>query len=316
MKPSALAKISIIFLCCIIALSCSKDDEYDSPDKYSLVKFELEGEGGHEVVGLRGDDWQIVSVKNAAGGQAIWGDMYSDEGQLVRENSRLELRGLGRLDAFWHNKGFRIERETPEIIKLEVAENMSGQDFSFIVVLQSEGKQKEITVNQKKSEGYTFDKIAYMIKDGDKDSLYVKKGMSYTFNVLSPQKPEISLFSGVDIVKSSYFDSADKSLFESITGETAMVDVPTYVNEGRVYCNGQKNPFSNEVSKNDHGFKATETIPISAGKSQFYVNVEWRKRVVSFAVTLTSNRTSAKKIVEGKWIEYAPTGKSSIVWIK
>ena len=57
-----------------------------------------------------------------------------------------------------------------------------------------------------------------------------------------------------------------------------------------------------------------ETITIPAGQSAFSTEIEYRKRVVSYELRLINNRTAEKKVIEGKWIESAPTGNYAIEW--
>jgi len=57
-----------------------------------------------------------------------------------------------------------------------------------------------------------------------------------------------------------------------------------------------------------------DSVTIPPGESVFFIEQEWRKRQVSYKLSLTNNRTGDEKIIEGKWIEVAPTGKYNLQW--
>ncbi len=54
------------------------------------------------------------------------------------------------------------------------------------------------------------------------------------------------------------------------------------------------------------------TLEIPGNKVNFYLELEYRKRTVSYQLTLINNRTQDEKLIEGR-IETTPTGKFNIV---
>lgn len=149
--------------------------------------IEMEGEGGEVEVLFTHPYWEVARIINRNGNVSISGDKYSLTGSLIRENSILQLDTLGRIDAFWSNKGFSIIRNNYKTLKVVLRENSTGEDFNFNILLEADNESKEIQVNQKKSLGYTFKKIEYKLEGSDGDSVFVRQGTSYSFNVQSAQ---------------------------------------------------------------------------------------------------------------------------------
>ena len=311
MKRINLFAILFLFFC---GVSCNKDD--DEPlIQPSATLIEMEGEGGETDVFIAGEDWHVAGVINKNGNVNISGDSYSIDGNLIRENYTLALEGLGRMDALWPNKGFSIVRNTPSSLKVAVKENSTGEDFSFVVMLQSGEELKEITVEQKKSQGYQFDSIEYALKEGDGDSLFISRSSTYRFNIQTSTEFSFSPVSGVNVNKKSYFESMEDDAFVWLDDDSVMVKIPSDIYNNEVYYNGENGLYTNVSTVSTHGFEEQmETVTVPVGKSEFFTEIQYHKRKVSYSLVLINNRTKEEKTIEGKWIEIAPTGEYTVTW--
>ena len=182
---------ALLFLSSLLA-SCNIDEKPGLGPSVTLI--EMEGEGGETEVFLTGEGWSVAEIVNSNGYVNISGNSYSPDGQLIRENRPLNLDGLGRVEAQWINKGFSIIRDTESSMKIILEENTSGEDFGFIVILQSGGQQKEITINQKKSEGYQLDSISYRLMEGDGDSLFYSQSTTILSDIQTSNEMSFSPF--------------------------------------------------------------------------------------------------------------------------
>lgn len=302
---------SFIAVLALVCYSCSNDDEDNIPSQTLIT---MEGEGGTKTITFEDDNWRIVNVINQAGGQRIFGKIFDREGKLMKENSLMELDGLGELDASWTDKGFNICRKTINSLQIELYENATGEEFNFSIVIENNGKNKEILVNQKISEGYTFECIEYYLAENDTDNIYTKKSTSYTYTISQSQEVEISPFGGVDIIETSYFTSDDTYAFLWFNENPPHVKVPKSIYEGDIYLSEDKYVYGEITeSKYEDTEDVKEKISIPAGKSEFHVELEWRNRQVSYKLTMKNKRTGNMKIVVGKWLETTPTGKYTII---
>jgi hypothetical protein len=313
MKNSKFSKIFVGLFLSIGLASCSDDDKI-STIQPSTSLIEMEAEGGETEISFTNGDWQIAEVINHNSNYSIHGNIYSQDGEMTRENSVLFLEDQGKIEALWDIKGFIITRDTPSSLEILLKENSTGEEFGFTVVLKSGEEVKEIEVFQKKSQGYQFDNIKFRLKEEDGDSLFVKKGTTYRFDVPRSQEVAVSPYGGVDVHKHSIFLSSEKDAFVWIENDSIMVEVPTDIYNNELYFNGEQRLYGKHSSINPHGFEEMETVAIPAGQSAFYIEQEWRKRQVSYELTLINNRTGEEKIIEGRWIETAPTGGYSIHW--
>jgi len=298
----------------IVFMSCNNDYDEISIIQPSTNLIVMEAEGGEKEITFTHGDWSISEVLNKNGNVNIHGDIYSQNGEIIQENKTLALEDQGKLVADWNDKDFVITRETPSSLKIEVLENSTGEEFNFALVLNSGQEIKKINVTQKISQGYKFDGIEFILKEGDGDSLFVKKSTNFKFNIPESQSFTFSPYEGIDIHNQSHFESMEKDAFIWLKNDSISVEVPTSIYNEEIYFNGKKRLFSNVSSITPHGFEGTETITIPAGQSAFSTEIEYRKRKVSYELRLINNRTAEKKIIEGKWIEIAPTGRYSIKW--
>ncbi|WP_152520447.1 hypothetical protein [Cyclobacterium qasimii] len=171
-------KVTRIFLGLFLSIgfmSCSNDDDEMSIIQPSTNLIVMEAEGGETEITFTNGDWNISEVLNKNGNVNIHGDIYSQNGEIIQENKTLALEDQGKIVADWNDKGFVITRKTPSSLKIEVMENSTGEEFNFALVLNSGQVIKNINVTQKISQGYKFDGIEIILKEGDGDSLFVKK---------------------------------------------------------------------------------------------------------------------------------------------
>lgn len=302
--------LSALFM---IAFSSCQDD-----DKGSIIpsksKYTLEAEGGELNIQINNDNWTIAGVVNKSGGdERIFGEIFSPDGQILRENALLELEGLGKLETSWIGKGFYISRSKPNELQITVEENLSGEEFSFGVILKNEDETKEIVVTQKISQGYTFDKIEYILQEGDKDSIYLKKGINRYISDLEKPGTKITIrpFDGPNN-NSSYFEYDLNFILYWLDTKTINVQVPQYIYDGKIILSDYKHTFG-EPTHTPYINNKEVTIELPAERASYYINLEWQLRKVTFVMTLTNNRTGDKKEVQGKWIENSLTGNYEII---
>ncbi len=291
-------------------ISCRKKDDPE-PSPTLIV---MEAEGGSESVKLGSDGWQIAGVVNKSGGQRIFGDIYTPDGQKVRENSLLELDGPGRLEGgLGFDRGFSIEYDQEEI-RVTLLENSMDDVFSFAIVLKKGDETKEITIEQKVSQGYTFRDITYSVEDGDGDSLYVKNGTRYEFNLTSPRQVSVSPFGGVDILRIAYFKSDEgyNGFAMRVRDDSIVVPVPLEISDGSPVLSAPRDLYGVSTSE-PYNSDIVAVVDVPAGGASFRSKQEWRCRRVSYRLTLTNNRTGELREITGKWIEQAPTGRYEIV---
>lgn len=302
--------LALLFLSSFLA-SCNIDERPVLGPSVTLI--EMEAEGGETEVVLTGEGWSVAEIVNSNGDVNISGDSYSPDDQLIRENRPLTLDGLGRMEAQWINKGFRIVRETDSTMKVILEENTSGEEFSFVIILQSGDRQKEVTVNQKTSQGYRLDGISYRLMEGDGDSLFYSRSSIVIHHIQTPSEFSFSPFNGINVSNQSYFEGMPYHQSFWQEDNPILVKVPAGIYDNEIYFNGEELQYSSISTTRPHGFEdIMETVVVPAGTTHTYAEVEYRKRTLSYTLVLTNNRTEERKTIEGKWVEIAPTGKYNV----
>lgn len=303
------SNLTIVFLS-FFCLSCIEEvPDHTTP----TAAIEMEAEGGEADVSLDGGDWKITGVINQNGAMHIHGNSFTPEGEIIRKNYKLSLEGLGRLEALWLDKGFIIHRQNSASFKITLEENATGEEFSFIVVLQSGDQVKEITVSQKKSQGYRFGHITYYLDEDDGDSLFTLKSTIYRFDIQTEQDFSFTPFGGVNVERQSYFESPQSDAFVWLEESPVRVKIPTAINDREIGYSGKEDLYSDLVTRSPHGFEGSMvTVAVPAGRSEVWAEVEYRIRRTSYAMFLTNNRTEEQKTIGGRWVEVTPTGNYAV----
>lgn len=310
MEPKKLFKFLFFLLSILSGVSCSNDDSLIKP---STSFVSMEGEGGESVITFDNADWTIARVINKDRNMSIYGNTYSKDGELLSEATPLALSGLGSMQSVLSDKGFTIVRDTPTSLKIMLNENMGDDDFNFVVLLQLGQEEKEITVQQKKSEGYTFDKIEYVLNEGDGDSIYTdESNLSHTFNLSEPS--ELTMYPLINTYRESYFESIQGGAFLWTNNDSILVKTPSDIYNGTIYYTNVKSVYNDVFMRKPVDYKQMpETVIIPPGKFKLETEIKYRKRKVSYLLTLINNRTRERNTIHGKWIEILPIGSISTI---
>ncbi|MCL3782138.1 hypothetical protein EMN47_17255 [Prolixibacteraceae bacterium JC049] len=302
----------LLVLLTVALCSCNENDSLIQP---SALNIEMEGEGGEVLISFSGAAWEIDKVINNRGNVSMYGNIYSEDGKIMDENKVLRLKSIGAIETVGAHNGFKIERPNNNALKVILKENSLGEEFRFSIVLKAGDEEKMIQVSQKKSEGYTFKDILYGIEAGDGDSIYVKKSTTYKFDIAVSQKIELNPISGRNAFKRSFFSSEDKNAFCWLPSKLIKVLKPSVIDNEKVYMGEEGVYYSSATNEaNSEYTQQKEEVTIPAGKTEFAFNLEYRRRKVTYSLVLENNRTKQEKLVKGKWIEFAPTGKYTVVW--
>lgn len=301
---------------CVCLLGACSDDD-DSLLSPSADRITMKGDGGETTVSLASGSWRIAGVINKTYNTDLYGEIYSSEGELLRENTRLQLDGFGQLKFLaLPDNGFVITRNDSSSFTIYVDPNFSHEPFEFSVVLQAGVEKQEIVVRQDASDGYTFAKIDYALKEGDGDSLYWRDGIQNNYNVTLPGEAGIYPFSGMQTERFSAFESAQRGAFSWYAEEdSVMVEAPYDIVGGHITLNGEKVLYSQRLTGYPYPtdlMKIVEKISIPVGTSSITSTIEYRRRKITYSLTLKNNRTGDTQVIEGKWIETSPTGNYRI----
>lgn len=236
---------------------------------------------------------------------------------MINENVLLELEGVGRLEALWPNKGFVIGRIGLDKLEIRVQENSSGDPFEFRIILATENTERAITISQKASQGYQFKELDYFIGDGDGDSLYWKRGSTLKLTMVDSQEMEFTPIGGVDPLSSYLFRSDYNDAFVWIKSDSVEVKLPAHFQDGKIYYSDEKGIYTENLqSELSEYSNLMESITVPPGYSEFRSEYEMRRRILSYRLILTNNRTEEEKTIVGKIIQIAPTGNYKVVQVE
>ncbi|AWW30996.1 hypothetical protein DN752_13165 [Echinicola strongylocentroti] len=274
----------------------------------------MEAEGGMQQIDFPSTDWKIDRIENVKSNTRIFGDILTLENERVNENVLLELEGEGRLDAIWPNKGFVLVRDVQSKLDVRLKENSSGERFGFRIFLTSADQSTTITVSQKASQGYEFKGLDFHVSEADGDSLYWKRGSTVKINVPYSQEIEFTPIGGIDVSTSYLFSSDAADAFVWLKSDSVKVRLPAHFQEDEVFLGEDKGIYSEYLQSELSDFSnIKERITVPSGESAFRSEYEVRRRKLSYSLLLTNNRTGEEKIIKGKLIQIAPTGKYEVI---
>lgn len=298
----------------ILCMSCETDDDYSGINT-SVKLIEMEGEGGEVEISLNSEDWNISSVIGKQSGSEINGNIYSLEGDLIKNNTALELEGLGEIEASWEDKGFSVVRENPSSLVLDLKENLTDNTFNFVIQISSGQDIAEVSVIQKKSQGYSFGGIEYDLNQIVEDSIFTKRTTSFAFELVEPQNFSFNPYGGADFYTKSRFQSDISNLSSFLKQDSLWVQIPVRDGNGEIYLEEEMNILSSSWAIESTGFSdKLETLTLPSGDSKFDVNLEYLKTIIPYTLQLTNNRTGNKKLFEGELHKIEATGEYSIIW--
>ncbi|WBL44228.1 hypothetical protein PBT90_05945 [Algoriphagus halophytocola] len=307
---------SYSIVCSLILFSCIDNPEGPAISP-SVDQIEMEAEGGIQQIDFSSAEWKIERIENVKSDSRIFGDIYSPENVRVSENVLLELEREGKLDAIWPNKGFSIVRSGQDMLEINLLENSSGEEFGFRVILSSESGESTITVSQKASQGYKFKEITYFVGDGDGDSLYWKRGTTLKLTVPNSQEIEFTPIGGIDPTSSYIFTSKSLDAFVWLKSDSVEVKLPAHFQDGQIYYAEDMGIYTEYLQSELSEFtNLKETITAPAGYSEFRSEYEMRRRILSYVLVLTNNRTGDEKEIEGKITLVAPTGNYEVISVE
>ena len=305
------------FFCILVSITCLLSCVEDPEARKilpSVNQIEMEAEGGVQQIDFSSGEWKIERIENVKSDSRIFGDIYSPENVRVGENVLLELEGEGKLDAIWPDKGFSIVRSGQDKLEIILMENSTGEEFGFRVILSSESGESTITVSQKTSHGYEFKEITYYVGDGDGDSLYWKRGTTLKLTVPNSQEIQFTPIGGVDPTSSYIFTSKSTDAFVWLKSDSVAVKLPAHIQDGQIYYAQEKGIYTQYLQSELSEFtNLKETLTVPAGYSEFSSEYEMRRRILSYVLVLTNNRTGEEKEIEGKIIQLSPTGEYKIL---
>lgn len=304
--------LSGFLIIAILVSSC--DNDIPAAIQPSTDRVVMEGEGGDAQITFHNGEWIIDRIENRSGSDnLISGDIYSAEGNRVAQNAQLQLSGLGQLVSGWDDHGFTITRERADVLNISVSENWTNDDFNFAIILQAGTEEKEIIVNQNKSKGYTFSKIEYAVQEGDGDNFEIRKHVRNYPDTDEPTTYIVLPFTGVEDTYQFIHDNPETLYWQQQSETSVPLPVNIDTETGEIGLSNEEYSFSDSPVTRECAFMDVyERVQVSAGFPFITVEIEFRKRKLSYRMTLINNRTGAEKIITGRWLEEVATGKYNI----
>lgn len=284
----------IYFVCTFMILalfSCSQENESSIT---SVTEMMFEGEDSVAVIPTKTANWNISCVYNPDGIP-----IYDING------IPLHLKGLGEISSSW----FKITRTSSTGFKVEVSENFDAGTRGLVIELSQGIITEDVTIRQKRSEGYTFYKIEYTMEDGDgvsESTQQVRQLSTVIVNKTNtPQKMVVYPYQ--DVKTSSVFTSDDATAFSWASGGEVDVKIPAYISHGSIFFSDKLMKYSKEnvTDQNNLIEQMVDVAPMTKTTAQIQT-VKMSKMQVTFNLTLISRRTKAEKHITGKWYQETP----------
>lgn len=269
--------------------SCSQDNEKAIT---SFTETMLEGESGVVTIPTNTADWNISCI-------------YNPDGMPIYDinGAPLHLRGLGQVSSSW----FTIKRDSPTELKVIVKENFDAGTRGLIIEFTQGDITEDVTIRQKKSEGYTFSKIEYSLENGDGVTTYDKSYVHrFTLNNNTSLQQKMELKPFQDLKTETVFTSDDESAFDWTSDGEVDVKVPSSIKNEEIQFDTTLQKYSKKTILTDSkrvGEKVPVDVPAYTSTMAVVTGIKYCKMQATFSMTLVSRRTKAEKHITGKWIQ-------------
>lgn len=309
--------LSALYLC-MVALpftSCSDPEEPEIiiclPDK-ALV---FESTGGTKELPIALDNWEVAVVLSNSQ-TFVFGDIYDENNNLIQENSPMKLTGPGRMTSNWDYRGFTFTRTSDNKLILDIHENFYDEGFTYDLLLTSGEYSQRIPFEQKKSAGYSFEKITYTLSPGDGDSIYTARPNNM-IDIITNQTNQI-----IEVIQYPLFGVAETVIFTSedrikdYLGQNSVeVDIPSTVYNDKIYFDSKQVIYDYYRKELPAPFNdISESCFFKPGKTTSTTFAEFRQTKVSYTVTYINKETQDTYEVKGKFIRVVPTGKYELTF--
>lgn len=286
-----LSVVSMLFVL-IGGVSCGDDKDEDINRISPVDKFNLEGDGGLLEIPMERADWSISGVYTPDG-STMWGE----------NNVPLKLDSLGTISFRW----FTITRDEGSKLKVNLAPNLDELNGrGFVIALEDGIYNERITVNQGIPDAYEFVKIEYSIEAGDGDSTYISGDnfTAITNSNYSGQEASMVIYPYQNAINTVCFESSEDAAFKWMGKDSVFVRVPSLIVDNSVSL-GEEQYYGPDIFNLKPGnmdVKDKITIP---PHSCVKVSGEftYRRRVVTYVLTILNKRTKTENQIKGKWVE-------------
>ncbi|MGL5561491.1 MAG: hypothetical protein ACRDCN_02560 [Tannerellaceae bacterium] len=314
-------QISILSaLClCMVALtftSCSNENEPEiviCPVDKALA---FESTGGRKELPIAFENWEVaVVLSNSA--SSVFGDIYDENNNLIQENSPMKLAGPGRMTSNWDYKGFSVTHTSDNKLIIDIHENFYDESFTYDLLLTSGEYTQRIPFEQKKSAGYSLEKITYSLSPGDGDSIYTEQSRALIDKIIvhSNKPVEMTVLPFYNIFDTHIFTSDDKRKEILLGKDSVEVDIPNNVYDDKIYFDTKPSIYNYAFKQRDCSYKGVEVTRLfEPGTTKQILFAEFKQTKVSYTATYINKETQTTYEVKGKFIRVVPTGKYELTF--
>lgn len=282
-----MSPLRLIILFAVILLtsfvSCSDDFQKPNYRISSIEEITVEGEGDMVDIQMTESDWVITGV-------------YSINGHTITDGDKpLQLDGLGTLGSHW----FKITRDELSSLKVDIFENHEDSQRGMVIKIEKGSHTEEIKITQVTSQGYQFKEIKYSLKEESKFNRGSDSPKLIYSNYTEIESP-VGMYPFKGTWETSYFQSENEGAFNWAGEEGIEIEVPVHSNEKYFY----NSATTSHLSELDD---LTFTVSAPPGKQlKVMVDLEYKKQIHNYSLTLINNRTQEEKEITGVWIIEKP----------
>lgn len=314
-------RISILSaLClCMVALtftSCSNENELEiviCPVDKALA---FESTGGRKELPIAFENWEVaVVLSNSA--SSVFGDIYDENNNLIQKDSPMKLTGPGRMTSNWDYKGFTFTHTSDNKLIIDIHENFYDESFTYDLLLTSGEYTQRIPFEQKKSAGYSLEKITYSLSPSDGDSIYTEQSRALIDKIIvhSNRPVEMTVLPFYNIFDTHIFTSDDKRKEILLGKDSVEVNIPIEVYNDKIYFDSKASIYNYAFKQKDCSYKRVEVTRLfEPGTTKQILFAEFKQTKVSYTATYINKETQTTYEVKGKFIRVVPTGKYELTF--
>ena len=294
----------------ILLLSCN-DDVFINELKIPNTELHLSCNEDSVSIKIKSKDWMILSVESdyPNNNEGFWGSIYDKDGNDVYGyDISFFYYGLrsGKMVYEDITRGFTLERGDDDFLKIKVNDNITKNNFQFLIQVSDQYKTIPITIIQSPGAKYVFENITYNYIPGSYEQInQITNYSTVSNNSDTPLCIDVKVFNE----KSKLYNfSAEKKQCFSLLEVTDSIPVPSHLENKQLVFQNDKLPYIDRLQKLSSGYENTiKTISVDKGVFSIKVYNEYYKFKTEYEIIFRNEETGKLKSIKGFLTVQLPT---------
>lgn len=305
----AITRLTINLLILIFLYSCNNDVFIDD-FRTSNCNINLDGNGDDVTVPFASSNWNLMGIFPETNSAAHQYEIYDADGNLIKKDRDVYLKGLGKVVCNEKLNHFIIQRSNPKELKIIVDENLNHDIFNLRLVVGNENESQDIYVTITPSDRYVLDHITYSLTD-----YFHEKRLEEIYSITIQNNSNDSITFHVKPFNNVYhkvtFKNDNPEDWLIVKENDLNIEIPSFENE-RLAMKGLQAHYTHNTQSLALPFPNTKEVKISippntTQKTTLFADYEYFE--TKYTLYVVNPKNGKKRTLTGTLQSMMPTEK-------